>query len=61
MKMRIATCDTSGCSNSRRRVLVVEYAQGDSPCLTQCRDCDPSGWQAAAERQKEEWLAGESL
>lgn len=58
MKLTTATCDTKGCTNSKRRVLVVEHSHNGTPCLTACRDCDPVNWARAAELQKEEWLRG---
>lgn len=30
-------------------------------CLRTCRPCDPEGFDAAAEAQKEAWLRGESV
>ena len=58
MKLISGKCDMSGCTNNSRRVLVVEYSHNGTPCLTQCRDCDPNGWSRAAEMQKDEWLKG---
>jgi hypothetical protein len=59
MKLITSTCDMSGCTNSKRKVLVVEHSHHGTPVLNQCRYCDPIGWQMAAENQKEEWLRGE--
>jgi hypothetical protein len=58
LKLIASTCDTSGCTNSRRKVLVVEYYHNGTPVLTHCRDCNPQNWAQAAEAQKEEWLKG---
>jgi hypothetical protein len=59
LKLITSTCDTSGCTNSRRKVLVVEYYHNGTPVLTHCRDCAPDNWRLAAEKQKEDWLRGE--
>ena len=29
------------------------------PVLAQCRVCDPRGWEAAGERARDQWMAGE--
>lgn len=58
MKLVSGKCDTSGCTNSNRKVLVVEYYHLGAPCLAHCRDCAPDNWRHAAEIQKEEWLRG---
>lgn len=58
MRLKSDTCDTAGCTNASRKTLVVEFYHNGAPCLTQCRDCNPSGWSMAAEAQKEMWLRG---
>jgi len=58
MQLKTDTCDTSGCTNSKRKALVVEFYHNGTPVLTQCKDCNPSGWHQAAEAQKEMWLRG---
>lgn len=58
MKLKTDTCDTCSTGGSKKS-LVVEFYQLGSPVLAQCRDCNPSGWNMAAEAQKEMWLHGE--
>lgn len=57
MRLKTDTCDT--CAATQAKSLVVEYYHNGTPCLTQCRSCNPSGWTMAAEAQKEMWLTGE--
>ena len=58
VKLITDTCDTNGCTNSKRKTLVAEFYELGRPVLTQCKDCNPHGWHMAAEAQKEEWLKG---
>ena len=58
MRLKTDTCDTNTCINRTRKTLVVEFYQHGTPVLTQCRDCNPSGWSMAAEAQTEMWLRG---
>jgi hypothetical protein len=59
MKLVTSNCDMSRCTNSNRKVLVVELYHNGTPVLAQCRDCNPQVWADAAEAQKESWLRGE--
>ena len=58
MKLKTDNCDSTTCINSSRKTLVVVFYQYGTPVLAQCRDCNPSGWNMAAEAQKEMWLHG---
>lgn len=58
MQLKRDVCDSAGCTNSKRQTLVVEFYHNGTPCLAQCRSCNPSGWEMAAEAQKEMWLRG---
>jgi hypothetical protein len=58
MKLTTSTCDMAGCTNSHEKNLVVEFYSYGTPVLAACKDCNPTGWNMAAEAQKEMWLAG---
>ena len=53
-------CDGCGTQSHKRQIVALLHDHG-VPVMTVCRRCSPSGFQAAAQADKDRWLSGSSL
>ncbi len=54
-KMNIKYCKCDSCG---QRTAVAVYTHLGTPVLNQCRTCDPVGFDATAQADKDAWLTG---